>query len=179
MKITVYCSARNAIDSEFFTLTRHLGEWMAHEGHTLVYGGSNVGLMEEMAKAVKQAGGHTIGVIPRLLEAGGKLSDFVDIHIPCEDLNDRKALMLSHADVAVALPGGVGTLDEVFTQFSAGGLGYHAKPVILYNMKGFWNPLLTLMKSLQDARMVSSEWSKLLRSAASFEELTAMLNALK
>ena len=115
MKISVFCSANDNITPEFFTLTAELGHWMGAAGHTLVYGGCNAGLMECIGKAVHEAGGRTIGVIPTNVEAGSRMSDYVDVEIPCDSLSDRKDLMLAQSDIAIALPGGVGTLDEVFS----------------------------------------------------------------
>lgn len=97
---------------------------MAENGHTLVFGGCNLGLMECVAKAVHDAGGTTIGVVPMIIEKGGKVSDHVDVKMMCDNLSDRKDLMLAQCDVAVALPGGVGTLDEIFTIAASASIGY-------------------------------------------------------
>ena len=115
MKICVFCSANQQIDSDFFALTAELGQWAAQEGHTLVYGGVNCGLMECVGKAMHDAGGRTIGVIPRIVEKSGRISDYVDVEMLCDNLSDRKQMMLDQSDVFIALPGGIGTLDEVFT----------------------------------------------------------------
>ena len=93
-------------------MTEELGRWMAENGHTLVFGGCNLGLMECVAKAVHDAGGTTIGVVPMIIEKGGKVSDYVDVKMMCDNLSDRKDFMLAQCDVAVALPGGVGTLEH-------------------------------------------------------------------
>ena len=115
MKIAVFCSANDEIDPEYFRLTTQLGEWMAREGHTLVFGGCDSGLMECVARAVKDQGGRTIGVIPSIVEQGGRRSRHLDVEIPCDDLSDRKSLLMDQADAFIALPGGIGTLDEIFT----------------------------------------------------------------
>ena len=137
MKIAVFCSANKNIDPDFFTLTEEMGKWMAENGHDLVFGGCNSGLMDCIGKAVKANGGRTIGVVPTLVERGGRTFPDLDIEIPCDNLSDRKDLMLAQSDIFVALPGGVGTLDEIFTIAAAHTIGYHHKMVILYNMKGF------------------------------------------
>ena len=110
MKICVFCSANQQLDPDFFTMTQELGQWLATEGHTLVYGGVNSGLMECVAKAVKQAGGQTVGVIPRIVEKNGRISDCVDVEVLCDNLSDRKQLMADRSDVFIALPGGIGTI---------------------------------------------------------------------
>ena len=136
MKICVFCSANQQIDPDFFATTEELGRWAAENGHTLVYGGVNQGLMETLGKAAKQAGGRTIGIIPMIVEKSGRTSDYVDIEIPCDNLSDRKQLMMDQSDVFIALPGGLGTLDEIFTVVASATIGYHQKEVVLYNMKG-------------------------------------------
>lgn len=102
MKIAVFCSANSNLDPDFFKMTEELGRWMAENGHTLVFGGCNLGLMECVAKAVHDAGGTTIGVVPMIIEKGGKVSDHVDVKMMCDNLSDRKDLMLAQCDVAVA-----------------------------------------------------------------------------
>lgn len=127
MKIAVFCSANKNIDPDFFTLTEEMGKWMAENGHDLVFGGCNSGLMDCIGKAVKENGGRTIGVVPTLVERGGRTFPDLDIEIPCDNLSDRKDLMLAQSDIFVALPGGVGTLDEIFTIAAAHTIGYHHK----------------------------------------------------
>ena len=89
MKICIFCSANQQLDPDFFAMSEELGRWLATAGHTLVYGGVNSGLMECVARAVKQAGGRTVGVIPKIVEKGGRISDYVDVEIMCDNLSDR------------------------------------------------------------------------------------------
>ena len=149
MKIGVFCSANNQIDADYFRLTEELGAWMAREGHSVVYGGCNCGLMETIGKAVHDGGQMAIGVVPRIVEKGGRVSSSVDVNIACDNLSDRKDLILAQSDVLIALPGGIGTLDEVFTVAASHTIGYHAKKVILYNMNGFYNSLIAMLNDLQ------------------------------
>lgn len=114
MKIAVFCSANNNIDPDFFSMTEELGKWMAENHHDLVFGGTNMGLMNCIAKAVKENGGRVIGVVPSLVERGGRISDYLDVHIPTDNLSDRKNLMIDQSDAVIALPGGIGSLDEIF-----------------------------------------------------------------
>ncbi len=175
MKICVFCSANQQLDPDFFTMTQELGQWLATEGHTLVYGGVNSGLMECVAKAVKQAGGQTVGVVPRIVEKNGRISDCVDVEVLCDNLSDRKQLMADRSDVFIALPGGIGTIDEVFTVAAAHTIGYHGKLVILYNMKGFWNDLLTLLDNLQQRGMVRGQWRDYIAVANNLDEIKSLL----
>ena len=185
MKICVFCSANQQIDPEFFAMTEELGAWAANNGHSIVFGGVNQGLMECLGKATKEAGGRTIGVIPMIVErqrvgasAGmksGRLSDYVDIEIPCDNLSDRKQLMMDQSDVFIALPGGIGTIDEVFTVAASATIGYHDKLVILYNMKGFWNPLIEMLDDLQTRGMIRGDWHQYIKTADSIEEISRLI----
>ena len=171
MKICIFCSANAQIDPDCFRATEELGQWAAANGHTIVYGGVNQGLMECVARAAHDKGGRTIGVVPTIVEKSGRTSDYVDIEIPCDNLSDRKQLMMDQSDVFIALPGGIGTLDEVFTVAASATIGYHSKPVILYNMKGFWNPLIRMLDDLQLRGMVRGHWRDYIRVASSIDEL--------
>lgn len=175
MKICVFCSANQQIDSDFFALTEELGRWIASEGHSLVYGGVNQGLMECVAKAVHEAGGQTIGVIPQIVEKSGRISQYVDVEMLCDNLSDRKQLMEDQSGVFIALPGGIGTIDEVFTVAAAHTIGYHHKRVVLYNMKGFWNDLLTLLDNLQQRGMVRGNWRDYIAVANNLDEIRELL----
>ena len=176
MNIGIFCSANNNIDRDFFDSTAELGQWAARNGHTIVFGGCNMGLMECVAKAAHEAGGRTIGVIPKMIEKHGKVSDYVDIGIYCENLSDRKDLLLLKSDVLVALPGGIGTLDEVFTVAASATIGYHDKPLILYNMKGFWNPLIAFLDDLKAKGMIRGNWRDIIKTADSIEEISQIIS---
>lgn len=175
MKICVFCSANQQIDPVFFALTEELGQWAAENGHTIVYGGVNQGLMECIAKATKEAGGHTIGIVPMIVEKSGRLSDYVDVDIPCDNLSDRKQLMMDQSDVFIALPGGIGTIDEIFTVASSATIGYHQKQVILYNMNGFWDSLIVTLDDLQTKGMIRGNWRDYIKTADSIEEISRLI----
>ena len=176
MKICVFCSANQQIDPEFFTMTEELGAWAAKNGHSIVYGGVNQGLMECLGKATKEVGGRTIGIIPMIVEKSGRMSDYVDIEIPCDNLTDRKQLMMDQSDVFIALPGGIGTMDEVFTVAASATIGYHDKPIILYNMKGFWNPLIDFLDDLKAKGMIRGNWRDIIKTADSIEEISQIIS---
>ena len=139
------------------------------------YGGVNQGLMECLGKAAKEHGAMTIGVVPMIVEKSGRLSDFVEVEIPCDNLTDRKQLMMDQADVFIALPGGIGTMDEVFTVAASATIGYHDKQVILYNMKGFWNPLIAMLDELQGKGMIRGSWRDYIKTADSIEEISRLI----
>lgn len=175
MKIGLFCSANDHIDRRYFDETERLGRWMAAQGHTLVFGGCDSGLMECAARAVQEGGGRTIGVIPTIVERGGRVSPHVDIEIPCDNLSDRKDLMMAQADVFVALPGGIGTLDEVFTVAASHTIGYHHKRVILFNTDGCWDALTALLDDLQRRGMIRGDWRDTIAVATTIDELQRMV----
>ena len=175
MKICVFCSANQQIDPDFFGMTEELGRWAAENGHSIVYGGVNQGLMESLGKAAKEAGGRTIGIIPMIVEKSGRTSDYVEIEIHCDNLSDRKQLMMDQSDVFIALPGGLGTIDEIFTVVASATIGYHQKTVILYNMNGFWDSLIALLDDLQVKGMIRGDWRQYIKTADSIEEISRLL----
>ena len=175
MKIGIFCSANAHIDPDFFHFTEELGRWIAAQGHSIVFGGVNMGLMECVAKAMKQAGGHTLGVVPSIVEEMGRTSQYNDEVISCQNLSERKQLMLDESDVFIALPGGIGTLDEVFTVAASYTIGYHHKRVILYNMKGFWDSTIQMLDNLQQRGVVRGQWRDYIQAATTLEEIQALL----
>ena len=148
MNICVFCSA-NDVAPQDVAAAEKLGRWLGREGHTLVYGGANLGLMEAVARAAHEAGATVVGVVPAILEKTGRASDHIDVRVLCDSLDDRKAIMVERSDLFVALPGGVGTLDEIFTVVAAASIGYHHKRVVLLNIDGFWDSLLAMLDDLQ------------------------------
>ena len=175
MKICVFCSANNQIDGAYFQLTEELGRWAAENGHVIVFGGVNQGLMECLAKAAKEAGGETVGVVPSIVEETGRTSQYNDRVVACNNLSERKQLMLDESDVFIALPGGVGTLDEVFTVAASYTIGYHHKRVILYNMLGFWDATIAMLDDLQQRGMVRGRWRDYICVANSLQEIESLI----
>lgn len=178
MKLCIFCSANQQIDPDFFTMTKELGQWAAENGHTIVFGGHDVGLMHSVSKAAKQAGGHVIGVVPQRIEEMGRLSPWLDVHIPCVDLTDRKQLMMDQSDAFIILPGGIGTLDELFTVVSMKTLDFHQKPVLLWNMKGFWDSLIACLDDLHQKGVTRKQWRSYIIVVNTFEELKNEIDRL-
>jgi len=145
-------------------------------GKVLVYGGANSGIMERLAQGVKETGGHVVGVVPSILESRRRVSRWVDEVVPCNDLNERKALMVEQSDILVALPGGVGTLDEIFTVLAAHSIGYHRKKVIVYNEDGFWDSLLRMLDEMDSRQFMNTPLADSLVVVRSLSELSAQLD---
>lgn len=175
-RIGIFCSASQTIDNLYFQKTEELGIWMGKQGKTLVYGGANMGLMECVALAVKQNNGRVIGVVPTKLEEHENVSALPDKIIHTKNLSDRKDVILTESDVLVALPGGIGTLDEVFHIMASASIGYHHKKVIFYNIDGFYNDLLEILNMFEKKQFTRHSLSHYFDVANTFGELTNLLN---
>jgi uncharacterized protein (TIGR00730 family) len=155
--VCVYCSSSAAVAPVHVDAARRLGAGLAGRGHALVWGGASVGLMGEVSRAVRAAGGITVGVIPEALQAREIADHEADELLVTPDMATRKAEMGRRADAFVALPGGFGTLEEVLEQLTLRLLGYHAKPIVIVDVDGFWDPLLALFEHLYEQRFARPE----------------------
>lgn len=174
-KIGIFCSASTNIDPYYYDLARQLGEWIGKNNHTLVYGGSQLGLMGALSQSVYQNKGHLIGVIPHILKDTEKENPLPQEKIYTQSLSDRKDIILQQSDHIIALPGGVGTLDEIFHVMALATLGYHNKKIILSNMNGFYNQLLTLLQELKELEFIRQSLSSYLLVTDNFEDLVSLL----
>ena len=148
-RICVYCGSGPGRDPDFAAAARKLGQALARDRIGLVYGGGSIGLMGELANSVLDHGGEVTGIIPEFLANREHQMRRGNI-IRTRDMHERKQLMFDHADAFVALPGGVGTLEELVEQMTWGQLGRHRKPVLLANIKGFWEPLRALLAHMEE-----------------------------
>jgi uncharacterized protein (TIGR00730 family) len=148
--ICVYCGSGRGSEPVFGEAAAGLGRAMAESGIGLVYGGGNVGLMGELARSVLDHGGHVTGIIPDFLKNRERMLDDVQETIVVADMHTRKRLMFERSDAFVALPGGIGTLEELVEQMTWSQLGRHDKPILLLDTKGFWQPLLLLLEHMRD-----------------------------
>jgi uncharacterized protein (TIGR00730 family) len=152
-KVCVYCGSGPGKDPDFVLAARQFGKIMAENGVGLVYGGGSIGLMGEIANAVLDNGGHVTGIIPDFLANREHQMHRGEI-IRTRNMHDRKQQMFEHADAFVALPGGVGTLEEVVEQMTWVQLGRHRKPVLLANIKRFWEPLRALLAHMEELNFI-------------------------
>lgn len=134
-----------------------------------------MGLMECICRAVKEGGGTVMGVVPTKLEEKGRVSDRLDVTFHTVNLSDRKDVILRESDILVALPGGVGTLDEVFHVVAAATIGYHSKRVVLYNIDGFWDGLLAVLNQMEAQGFIRRPLENFLNVANTFDELKGLL----
>jgi uncharacterized protein (TIGR00730 family) len=155
--VCVYCSSSAAVDRRHVEVARGFGAALAERGDVLVWGGATVGLMGEVARAARAAGGRTIGVIPESLRAEEIADHAADELVVTADMLTRKRELAERADAFVALPGGFGTLEELLEQLTGRLLGYHAKPIVLVDVGGFWQPLLEVFEHLYRERFARPE----------------------
>jgi uncharacterized protein (TIGR00730 family) len=152
-RICVYCGSGPGSDPAFVAAARAFGAILADNGIGLVYGGGSVGLMGELANAVLDRGGKVIGIIPTFLEDREHAIKRANV-IVTRDMHERKQRMFDEADAFVALPGGVGTLEEVVEQMTWAQLGRHKKPILIANVEHFWDPLCILLDHMKDAAFI-------------------------
>jgi uncharacterized protein (TIGR00730 family) len=143
--ITVYCSSSRCVAGAYFDAAAQLGRAIAREGWTLVYGGNAVGTMGALADGARAAGGKVVGISPRLLFDKGIGDERCDELVLTDDMRTRKRLLEERGDAFVALPGGIGTFEEIFEVLVGRSLGYHRKPIVLVNLNGYFAPLLEMM----------------------------------
>jgi len=148
-QVCVYCGSGAGEDPAYAESARVLGHALAKAGIRLVYGGGSVGLMGIIARSVLDGGGEVTGIIPRFLEKRERVFPDVSDLIVTENMHERKMLMFERADAFVALPGGIGTLEEYIEQLTWVQLGQHQKPVLLANIAGFWQPLIDLLDHMR------------------------------
>jgi uncharacterized protein (TIGR00730 family) len=173
--ICVFCGSSTPTAPSYREAARHLGQLLARRELTLVYGGGSVGLMGEVADAALGAGGRVVGVIPvgvfhREIGHPG----LTELH-QVGSMHERKQLMYDLADGFIALPGGLGTLKELAEAATWSQLGLHAKPQVLLDVEGFWEPLLAQLDRMVDVGLVSARNRQLIRHAASAEDALAAL----
>src|SRR6266481_2143936 len=147
--ICVYCASGPGNNPAFMEAAKSFGRILAENGIRLVYGGGSIGLMGALAESVLDHGGTVTGVIPEFLVNREHMLVRVQERIITRDMHERKRLMFEHADAFVALPGGIGTLEELVEQLTWAQLGRHKKPILILNIKGFWDPFCVLLDHMR------------------------------
>ena len=153
-KLCVYCGSGNGRNPAYVVAARALGKAMAAADIGLVYGGGSLGLMGEVARAVLAEGGHVTGIIPEFLASRERMLTQVNELVVTADMHERKMTMFARASGFVALPGGLGTLEELAEISTWAQLEQHAKPIILCNIAGYWDPLVTLFNHMREERFI-------------------------
>ena len=173
--ICVYCGSGPGTNPAFVKAAQGFGRILAENGIGLVYGGGSVGLMGELATAVLDHGGHVTGVIPEFLTKRERLLRESQEIIVTRDMHERKRIMFERSDAFVALPGGVGTLEELVEQLTWAQLGRHKKPILAANIGGFWDPLCALLEHMRSLAFIRSGLSVSLLVADRVEDILPKL----
>ena len=176
-RLCVYCGSSDAVADRYQEAASELGARLAAAGIDLVYGGGRVGLMGLLADAALAAGGKVTGVIPRRLVDAEVAHPGVTELLVVESMHDRKRLMADRADAFAVLPGGIGTLDELFETLSWKQLELHDKPILIVNIGGYWAPLRALLDHIVINRFARERTRQLVRVVASVPMLMAALSA--
>jgi uncharacterized protein (TIGR00730 family) len=176
--VCVFCSSAEHIEARYILLAEQVGARIAKEGHTLVSGGARVSMMGAVARAARAGGARTVGVMPQALidiEIGDLDAEELII---VDTMRERKRLMDHRSDAFLALPGGIGTLEEFFEVWTAGSIGLHDKPVLVLDPEGFYRPLWTYLESLVDDGFVRQAALDRLHRVSTVDEAFAVLALL-
>jgi hypothetical protein len=174
-KICVYCGSGPGTDPAFVAAARAFGAILARNGIGLVYGGGGEGIMGELSRAVRDNGGEATGIIPEFLMSREHVTKSAGGLIVTQDMHERKRKMFELADAFVALPGGVGTLEEIVEQMTWVQLGRHNKPILLANIQGFWEPLCALLEHMKKLDFIRGDLSFDLLVADKVDDILPML----
>ncbi len=171
MRFTAYTSSSDVVDDRYRAVARAFGYRIGERGDALIYGGTDVGLMGVLALATREAGGHVTGVLPQLMADRGLADPACDELLITDGMGDRKRAMYERADAFVALPGGLGTMEELLEVLTLKQLGYHDKPIVLVDVHGFWQPLLAMFEHLFEQGFAKREYAGLWHVAPTIDEL--------
>ena len=175
--VCVYCGSGPGTNPRFIESAKALGKIFAESGIRLVYGGGSLGMMGAVATSVLDHGGIVTGIIPDFLTARENALTRVQEMIVTPDMHERKRLMFERSDAFVALPGGIGTLEELVEQLTWQQLGRHSKPVLLANIDGFWEPLLALLGHMRATQFIRPSLPVEILKAERVEDILPRLRA--
>ena len=175
--VCVYCGSGPGANPRFVEAAKGFGKLLAENDIRLIYGGGSIGLMGAVAHSVLDHGGKVTGVIPEFLMAREHASAETHELIVTPDMHARKQIMFDHADAFVALPGGVGTLEELVEQLTWAQLGRHKKPILIANIDGFWEPFLKLIDHMRDMAFIRAGLSVNLLTADKVADILPKLSA--
>ena len=173
--VCVYCGSGFGNDRRFTQAADDLGRTLAAEGIGLVYGGGGEGLMGRIARSTLAGGGYVTGIIPSFLVRKEHALTAAQEMVVVEDMHERKQAMFERADAFIALPGGVGTLEELVEQLTWAQLGRHTKPILIANIEGFWRPLLSLLAHMRVEGFIREGLELRYLVAERVEEIVPML----
>ena len=170
MKICVYCSSSDQINEKYFELARKIGELIGKSGHDFVFGGGCVGLMGEAANSAKRCGSKIYGVIPEKLNQHKICYEECDKLIITKNMRDRKQIMDELSDAFIALPGGFGTLEEISEMITGKQLGFHKKPLVIFDVNNFYAPLFEFFNNMYEEKFAKESYKTLYYITSSPED---------
>ena len=174
--VCVYCGSRSGSDPAFTRDAESMGAGLADAGYRLIYGAGDVGLMGSVARAAQAAGGQTFGVIPQHLVDWEVGKTDLTTYVVTETMHERKKVMFMNCDAVVVLPGGAGSLDELFEALTWRQLGLHQKPIFIVNTNGYWDLLIQLLNHVVNSGFAGAE---VLDYITPVPDATAALTALR
>lgn len=176
MNVCIYGASSTQIDPDYITATEALGEALARAGHSLVYGAGGAGLMGAAARGVTRGGGHVVGVVPSFLKVDGILYEHCDEIVYTETMRERKQIMDERSDAFIVTPGGIGTYEEFFEMYTLKQLGRHNKPIIVYNIGGYYDRLLEMLRFTVEEKFMQARSLFLMTVATTPEEVLDQLS---
>lgn len=177
-KVTIYCSSSNTLPQKYYEETRRIGQLLAKNDITIVYGGGSSGLMGTLADSSLENNGTVIGVIPTFMKAVEWDHKGVNQMIETKDMAERKKILIEGTDAVIALPGGVGTFEELFEVLSAKRLGLFTHPIIIYNFEGFYDPIIKMLETCVEENFMGQQHRDIWTEVTQLEDLlTAIHNA--
>jgi cytokinin riboside 5'-monophosphate phosphoribohydrolase len=175
--ICVYCASSDAIDARYIDIATEMGARIAKRGDTLVYGGASKGMMGAVARSTQRHGGRVVGIIPQSLVDLELAYTDADELVITKDMRERKGLLETRSDAFVALPGGLGTLEEVMEILTLKQLRLTTKPLVLLNVEGLYEPLFDLFAHLCELKFLKSNYPQLYHASPDLEDVFAYLDA--
>ena len=175
MNVCIYGASSTQIAQEYITATETLGEALARSGHRLVYGAGGAGLMGAAARGMTRGGGYIVGVVPSFLKVDGILYEHCDEMVYTETMRERKQIMDERSDAFIVTPGGIGTYEEFFEMYTLKQLGRHNKPIIIYNIGGYYDRLLEMLRFTVEEKFMQPMSMELLTVATTPQEVLAQL----
>lgn len=177
MRICIFGASSNDIDPVYIDRTEALAKALAARGHALIFGGGANGLMGAAARGFTAGGGYIIGVAPRFFDVPGILYDRCDEFVYPDSMRDRKKYMEDNADAFIVAPGGIGTYEEFFEVLTLKQLARHGKPIVLFNINGFFNDLVALLENGAAAGFIRAQTAQLYGCTADADEVIALCEA--
>lgn len=171
MNICVYCASSDKIDKSYISAGEFFGEEMAKRGHTLIFGSGIYGVMGAVSRGIKKGGGKRIGVVPEFIQNLVTVDTECDEFIRTETMRQRKQVMEEKSDAFVMLPGGIGTFEEFFEILTLKQLEQHSKPIVVYNVNNYFNPLIDMLETAINQDFMSADCRKLVLFSKDTEEI--------